>query len=49
MNEELEAIANSHGIETLETRMSDELDFSDMAIWELKEMMEEAYKLGQSA
>ena len=33
-------------IDTLETRHSDELDFHDIAVWTLKNCMEEAYKLG---
>ena len=34
-------------IETLETRRSDELDFYDRAVWNIKAALEEAYKAGQ--
>jgi len=34
-------------METLETRRSDELDFYDRAVWNIKAALEEAYKAGQ--
>ena len=46
MNTQIEAIAKAYGIETLETQMSDAQDFHDIAIWNLKAMLEEAYKKG---
>lgn len=42
----IEAIAKAYGIETLETQMSDAQDFHDIAVWNLKAMLEEAYKKG---
>ncbi len=33
-------------LETVETRMGDSLDFSDQAVWDLKQALEEAYKAG---
>jgi hypothetical protein len=33
--------------ETLETRNSDSLDFHEVAVWNIKSALEEAYKLGQ--
>jgi len=37
------------GLETLETRMSDSLDFSDQAVWTLKAALEAAFKAGQNS
>ena len=34
-------------IETLETRMSDSLDFHEVSVWGVKEALERAYKLGK--
>ena len=43
----LTRIAQKHlGIETLETRMSDSLDFHDTAIWCIREALEAAFKAG---
>ena len=43
----LTLIAKKHlGIETLETRRSDSLDFHDTAVWCLKEALEAAFKAG---
>ena len=36
-------------IETLERRNSDSLDFHDVSVWALKEMLEKAYKAGMEA
>lgn len=40
---------NRIGAETLETRNSDSLDFYDISIWALKEMLEQAYEAGRKA
>ena len=38
------------GIETLETRRSDSLDFHNgVCVWQLKKALEEAYKEGQKS
>lgn len=37
------------GAETLERRNSDSLDFYDISIWALKEMLEQAYEAGKQA
>ena len=34
------------GIDTLETRHSDSLDFHDLAVWSLREALEAAYQAG---
>lgn len=34
------------GIETLETRKSDRLDFHDTAVWRLRDALEAAFKAG---
>lgn len=45
---ELLNIAHRHlGLETLETRNSDSLDFSDQAVWSLKAALEAAYEAGR--
>lgn len=36
-------------LETLETRMSDSLDFHDCAVWNIKQALEEAYNAGHAA
>lgn len=36
-------------IETLETRMSDHLDFYDMGVWNIKRLMRAAYEAGYKA
>jgi hypothetical protein len=41
---EVAEIAKKHlNIETLETRKSDSLDFHDVAVWALKDALQEAY------
>ena len=40
---------NRIGAETLETRNSDSLDFYDISVWGLKEMLEQAYEAGRKA
>ena len=37
------------GAETLETRYSDNLDFYDVSVWALKEMLEQAYEAGRQS
>ena len=40
-------IANKHlGIETLQTRNSDRLDFHDCAVWCIRDALEAAFKAG---
>jgi hypothetical protein len=47
---ELERIAREIlSLDTLETRNSDDLDFSDMAVWTLKSALEAAYEAGKQA
>ena len=46
----LTKIAQQHlGIETLETRKSDSLDFHELSVWQIKAALEAAYLLGQTA
>lgn len=40
---------NRIGAETLETRNSDSLDFYDISVLALKEMLEQAYEAGRKA
>ncbi|HHW2917480.1 DUF6900 domain-containing protein [Herminiimonas aquatilis] len=43
----LTLIAQKHlGIETLETRRSDSLDFHDTAVWCIKDALEAAFRAG---
>ena len=45
----LTEIAKKHlNLETLETRNSDSLDFHDVAVWSLKEALQEAYEAGKA-
>ena len=37
---------NKLGIETLETRRSDSLDFHDVAVWSVRDALEAAFKAG---
>ena len=37
------------GLDTLETRHSDTLDFSDQAVWQLRAALEAAYNAGKAA
>ena len=37
------------GIDTLETRKSDSLDFHDCAVWSIKEALEAAFEAGRKA
>ena len=46
----LTEIAQKHlNLETLDTRNSDELDFSDQAVWGIKAALEAAFELGQKS
>ncbi len=46
----IEQIALKHlFIETLATKNSDQLDFHDIAVWQIKEALEAAFKAGQQA
>ena len=46
----LTEIAKKHlNLETLETRNSDSLDFHDVAVWSLKDALQEAYEAGLNA
>ncbi len=36
-------------LETLETRNSDSLDFQDVAVWAIRDALEEAYEAGRRA
>jgi len=46
----LTEIAKKHlNLETLETRNSDSLDFYDVAVWSLKDALQEAYEAGLNA
>ena len=37
------------GIETLDTRKSDSLDFHDLAVWQIRKALEAAYEAGRKA
>lgn len=37
------------GLETLETRNSDSLDFHDLAVWCVKEALQRAYEAGRQS
>ncbi len=37
------------GIDTLETRKRDSLDFHDVAVWSIKEALEAAFEAGRKA
>ena len=37
------------GVETLETRNFDSYDFHELAVWQIKALVEKAYKMGQQA
>lgn len=48
--QEIDSIAKKYlGIDTLRERMSDELDFHNIAVWDLKEALLEAYTLGANS
>ena len=39
---------NIPSVETLETRNSDDLDFHDVAVWEIKKALEDAFIAGMT-
>lgn len=44
------AIAQKHlHLDTLESRFSDSLDFSDQAVWSIRDALEAAYQAGVAA
>lgn len=44
------AIAKQHlGLDTLDTRNSDALDFHDLAVWNIRAALEAAYHAGEQA
>jgi hypothetical protein len=45
----LEIATRLLGIETLETRRRDSLDFHEVSVWSLKKALEAAYKAGLAA
>ena len=49
MNEIINQIAKRMGVETLETRHDDDIDFHDLAVWTIKEALQAAYKAGLNA
>jgi len=49
MKKQLEQIASKVlGLETLQTRNMDSLDFSDQAVWQIKEALQQAYQAGKN-
>ncbi len=47
---EIENIARSVlGLDTLATQNSDRLDFHELAVWQIQEALEAAYKAGQAS
>ena len=50
MAEAIQKIAKEHlGLETLETRKSDRLDFTDQAVWSIRAALEAAYHAGAAS
>tara|TARA_Y100000588_G_C13516610_1_gene611748 strand:+ start:138 stop:338 length:201 start_codon:yes stop_codon:yes gene_type:complete len=48
MDEAVKAIARETlGIDTLETRNSDRLDFHELPVWKIREALEIAFRAGQ--
>ena len=41
------ATKHFHSIETLETQNSDRLDFHDVAVWAIRDALEEAFEAGR--
>ena len=48
-NKTISAIAAEYGIDNLESRGRDALDFHDVAVWSLQEMLDEAYEAGRKS
>lgn len=50
MNEMIRTIARRElGVETLEPRHADSLDFHTLSVWELKRALERVYEAGRNA
>ena len=50
MAEAIQKIAKEHlDLETLETRKSDRLDFTDQAVWSIRAALEAAYHAGAAS
>lgn len=50
LNATLEQIARETlFVETLETRKSDDADFHDVAVWQIKKALEQAYAAGAAS
>ena len=50
MQSVLNKIAKKHlGLETLKTRNSDSLDFSDQAVWQIKAALQAAFEAGRKS
>lgn len=47
-NDLIETIAKKHfpGVETLQTRNSDDLDFHDVSVWSIKEALKSSFLAG---
>ena len=45
---QLQDLARVLGLETLETRGSDSLDFQELVVWSIREALELAFKMGQA-
>ena len=45
---EIARIAKSIGVDTLETRRMDSLDFHSLAVWSIKDALEAAYEAGRA-
>lgn len=41
--------ADELGLETLDTRSSDDLDFTELAVWDIREALAQAYEAGKAA
>ncbi|MBB6335664.1 DUF6900 domain-containing protein [Schaalia hyovaginalis] len=46
LNTKLEALAQEFGFETLKARNSDDLDFVEVSVWGLRELLAAAYQAG---
>lgn len=44
-----EKMVSYYGIETLEERHSDSLDFHELSVWSLRNLLAEAYEYGKAA
>lgn len=45
----LEIAKQTLGMETLETRKSDSLDFYELSVWQIRKALEEAFKAGKKS